>query len=183
MPLAAANQYAKALLEAISRPGSGLDAETALAQIETFQAMLGESPQLRTILLSPAVGAKQKSKTIARLGTMAGLHPLMQNFLNVVIHHRRVPLLGEIRLMFRSRLDEQLGIVRADISAARELSAGQKSVLEAQLAGITGKGVRCGYEIDASLLGGLKVTLGSKVLDGSVRGKLDALGRRLASQA
>ncbi len=183
MSLAVANQYAKALLEVVGKPGSNLNAESALDQLEAFDALIAESPEFRVALLSPALTAAQKSKAIARLGGMIGLDPVLKNFLNVVTAHRRIALLSSIRLMFRSQLDEQLGIVRAKIAASRELSATQKAAIESGLAATAGGSLRCSYTVDGALLGGLTVKIGSKVLDGSVRGQLDSLRRRLVDEA
>lgn len=183
MSLAVTNQYAKALLAVVSKPGSTLAAERALAQLDAIQALIRGCPELRLALLSPAINAAQKKKVIERLGKMLGLHPLMRNFLNVVTSHRRVPLLASIRQAFQSQLDEQLGIVRAEVTAARALHTEQQTALEAKLAGTVGKSLRCAYAVDERLLGGLTVKIGSKVLDGSVRGRLESLRRRLVAEA
>jgi len=183
MSLAVANQYAKALLEVVNKPGSNLAPENVLEQLEAFEMLLAESREFRLALLSPAISPAQKSKVLARLGELIGLAPVVRNFLNIVTSHRRMALLSSIRAQFRSRLDEQLGIVRAKIAAARELSAGQKSSLESGLAGSVRGSLRCSYTVDGALLGGVKVQIGSKVLDGSVRGQLDSLRRRLVAEA
>lgn len=183
MSVAVANQYAKALLEVVDKPGSNLAPESVLEQLEAFEALLAESREFQVALSSQAVSAAQKSKVIARLGGMLGLSPMVNNFLNIVTSHRRIALLTSIRLLFRSHLDDQLGIVRAKIAAARELSAAQKSALELGLAGSVKGSLRCSYTIDGALLGGVTVKIGSKVLDGSVRGQLDSLRRLLVAEA
>jgi F-type H+-transporting ATPase subunit delta len=101
----------------------------------------------------------------------------------VVTSHRRIALLSSIRIQYRAYLDDQLGIVRASIAAARELSAAQKTNLESGLAGSVKGSLRCTYTVDGALLGGVRVQIGSKVLDGSVRGQLDSLRRRLVAEA
>jgi F-type H+-transporting ATPase subunit delta len=183
MSLAVANEYAKALLEVVDKPGSNLAPESVLEQLEVFEALVAESHEFRVALLSPAISPAQKSKVIARLGGMIGLFPVVRNFLNIVVGHRRVALLPLIRLGFRAHLDDQLGIVRASIAAARDLSPAQKTALEAGLAGSVKGSLRYKYTVDGALLGGLTVQIGSKVLDGSVRGKLDSLRRRLVAEA
>lgn len=184
MSLAVANQYAKALLAVVSKPGSTLGAEQALEQLDAIQGLIRRSPEMRLALLSPAIQAEQKTKAIERLGGMMGLDPLMRNFLVVVTSHGRVPLLGSIRQAFQAQLDEQLGIVRAEVTAARGLNQEQKTALEAKLAGmIQKKSPRYAYAVDERLLGGLTVKIGSRVLDGSVRGRLETLRRRLAAEA
>lgn len=183
MSLAVANQYAKALLEAITDPNSGSGAEEALAQLDAFQAAMRESQELRTALESPAVAAEQKTKVVQRVGEMAGIHPLVRNFLAVVIHKRRLGLLPEMRERFRVLLDESLGIARAHVLVAQPAPDGVKAAVEAELARVTGKTVRCDYRIDPALLGGMTVNIGSTMYDGSVRGQLAALRRRLTAEA
>ncbi len=182
MSLAVANQYAKALLEVVDKPGSKVAPESVLEQLETFESALAESREFRVALLSPAVSSVQKSKVLARVGGILGLSPVVGNFLNVVTSHRRIPLLSQIRVQFRAHLDDQLGIVRARIAAARELGAAQRSSLESSLASSVKGSLRCSYSVDGALLGGVTVQIGSKVLDGSVRGQLDSLRRRLVAE-
>lgn len=181
--LAVANQYAKALLEAVSQPSSGINPEAALAQLEQFSAVLKESHELHGILLSPAVPHDQKTRTLARLGDMVGMHGHVKNFLFVVTRHRRLGLMGEIRDRYQALLDEAEGLVRAGVAAAQPLSPDQTAALESTLARITGRQVRCGYTVDQSLVGGVTVRIGSTMYDGSVRGQLDGLRRRLTSES
>jgi F-type H+-transporting ATPase subunit delta len=184
MPLAVTNQYAKALLAVVSKPGSTLGAEQALEQLGAIEALIQGCPELRVALLSPAISGAQKKAAIERLGGMLGLHALMKNFWNVVTSHRRIPLLASIRQAFQAQLDEQLGIARAEVTAARALNQEQRTGLEAKLAArIEKKSLRCAYTVDEGLLGGLTVRIGSRVLDGSVRGELESLRRRLVAQA
>jgi len=178
--LAVANQYAKALLEAISKPGTGVSGEQALAQMDQFVALVHDSAELHTALLSPAVAPAAKQKVLGKLGDMLGMHQHLKNFLYVVTRHRRLDLLAEIRDRFQALLDESVGIVRARVETAQPLSDAQRQALETALARITGKQVRCGYEVDDALLGGLAVRMGSKMYDGSVRGQLEGLRRRLS---
>ncbi len=181
--LAIANQYAKALLESISQPSSGATSEEALTQLEQFDAVLKSSHDLHTILLSPAVAHAQKQKVLGRLAELMGLHGFVRNFLFVVTRHRRLDLLGEIRERYQALLDETLGLLRARVSTAAPLTPEQMSALEAALTRVTGKQMRCGYEVDDTLVGGLAVRVGSTMYDGSVRGQLDSLRRRLTSEA
>jgi len=181
--LAVANQYAKALLEAVAKPSSGIQPEQALGQLEQFAAVLKESHDLHTVLLSPAVPHPQKIKLLGRIGDMLGMHGYVKNFLFVVTRHRRLDLMPEIRARFQALLDESMGLARAEVAAAQPLTEDQKAALEAALARITGRQIRCGYKVDASLIGGAAVRVGSTVFDGSVRGQLEGLRRRLTSES
>lgn len=181
--LAIANQYAKALLESVTPAGSGASPEEALTQLEQFEALVKSSHDLHTILLSPAVPHAQKQKLLGRIAEMLGLHGMVRNFLFVVTRHRRLNLLGEIRERYQALLDEAMGLVRARVATAAPLTMEQRTALEAALARVTGKQMRCGYEVDDTLVGGLAVRVGSTMYDGSVKGQLDSLRRRLTSEA
>jgi F-type H+-transporting ATPase subunit delta len=183
MSLVAANRYAKALAELATDPKTGMSAEAMVEQMNSMEQALIESPELRGSLLSPAVQASQKRAVVGRLAGPLGLSPLMRNFMFVLIDHRRIPLLSEIRRSFTEQIDERLGIARAEVSSAAPLSAAQREALETQLKVKTGLQVRCAYREEAALVGGASVQVGSTIYDGSVRGQLDALRRRLSRPA
>jgi F-type H+-transporting ATPase subunit delta len=105
---------------------------------------------------------------------------LVRNFLYVVIDHRRTPLLGEIRDAFQAVVDERLGVRRAEVVSARELDDLERERVSAQLSRLTGKRVLCRFALDTRLIGGLTARIGSTIYDGSVRGQLEVLRRRLA---
>jgi F-type H+-transporting ATPase subunit delta len=180
MSLAVANQYAKALLESVAKPSSGVQPEDALRELDLFIETLKSSHELHTVLLSPAVNHAGKQKVLGRLSEMLGLHGYVKNFLFVVTRHRRLDLLSEIRERFQALLDEKYGLLRARVSTAQQLSAEQQRALESALARVTGKQVRCGFEVDGALVGGVSVRVGSTMYDGSVRGHIESLRRRLS---
>jgi F-type H+-transporting ATPase subunit delta len=183
MSLAAANRYARALADIALDPKSGLAADAAVAQLDAFQQVLDASAELRNVLATPAVSPAKKRAAVARLGGQLGLHRLILSFLNVLIDHRRTGLFREVREAFGAEVDARLGVVRAQVAAAQPLGGAQRAALESKIAGITGKQVHCSYTVDPALLGGVAVKMGSKFYDGSVRGQLDALRRRLSSGA
>jgi F-type H+-transporting ATPase subunit delta len=183
MSLAVANQYAKALLEVLSAPGAQPPPEEALTQLEEFGAMLTASPDLNTILHSPAVDLARKKAVVTKLGGLSGMSQVVRNFLVVVISRRRLGTLKEILEMFRARLDERAGVARAVVTSARTLSPADRSALEERLIRTTGKQVRCSYSVDAALTGGATIRVGSRMYDGSVHGQLDLLRGRLAAKA
>lgn len=182
MSLAIANRYARALADAVLAPHSGLEAPAALDQLAGFNQMLKESSDLRSVLLSPAVSGTRKRAVIAKLGEPLGLDKLVRNFLYVVIDHRRIGRMSEIAAAFQLAIDERLGRVRAQVSSPAALAGPEQEALAAQLARMTGKQVRCEFQVDPHLLGGVSVRIGSTIYDGSVRGQLDALRHRLAAE-
>ncbi|MGB9605706.1 MAG: ATP synthase F1 subunit delta, partial [Bryobacteraceae bacterium] len=105
-----------------------------------------------------------------------------RRFLLVVMERRRMGLLGEIREATEQLLDERMGVVRVEIASARELASSQREALESGLARLTGRQPRSRYRIEPELIGGAVVRLGSLIYDGSIRGQLEALKRRLAGE-
>lgn len=156
-----------------------MDPQSAASELRKFEELLAGSPQLRSALLSPAIAPARKRDVVGRLCETLGTPRIIRNFLFVVISHRRISLLGEIRQAFQSLLDERLGMVEASVRSARELTAGQRDALVAQLSRLTGKKVRCNFSIEEPLIGGLTARIGSTIYDGSVRGQLARLRRSL----
>ena len=183
MSIAAAARYAKALVEIVQDPKSGLPPETALEQLAAFESLLKESRELRVALISPAVSPARKRAVVARLAGQLGVNNLVRNLIYVLIDHHRTPLFAEVRKSFQAQMDEAHGIARAEVTAALELSPEQRAALEGRLARLTRKSMRCSYTVEPGLIGGVAVQIGSKVYDGSVRGHLDALRRMLVGVA
>jgi F-type H+-transporting ATPase subunit delta len=164
-------------------PGSQLKPEDAVAQLRAVDGFLHESVELRNALLTPAIQNSRKRAVISKLLERAGESPLIRNFLYVLVDHRRIGILSEIREAFELDIDERLGFARAEVISAVTLDHHVSANLESELSRLTGKRMRLRFLIDPSLLGGVVTRIGSKVYDGSVRGELRELGRKLAGQA
>ncbi|HNY40779.1 MAG TPA: ATP synthase F1 subunit delta [Bryobacteraceae bacterium] len=182
MSIAVANQYAKALLEVVLKPGAEVPASEVLRQLETFRDALAASPELREVMMTPAISAEAKQRALLRIASLLGLSPVVVRFLHLVRDRRRIPLTGDICLMFREQMDQRLGILHAHVASARELAPSQREALAERLSTATGKSVDLDYSVDSGLVGGAKVTIGSTVYDGSVRGQLEGLRLRLTSE-
>lgn len=182
MAAAVANRYAHALADIVMASGSPLKPEDAVAQLRAVEGLIEESPELRTALLTPAIQNSRKRAVMADLLAKIGGSPLIRNFVYVVIDHRRIGVIGEIREAFELLLDERRGFVRAEISSAAPLNQQLGAGLESELSKLTGKRMRLRFDVDPALLGGVVARIGSTVYDGSVRGELRALGKKLAGQ-
>ena len=179
----AASRYGNALGAVVFAPGSGLESGNVVEQLRKFEELLGASGDLRHVMFSPAVPASKKRAVITRLAADLGLAPKVRNFLFVVSDHHRMDQLSAIREAFEASIDRNLGVVRADVTSALELDQGQRGALEGQLSTTVGQRVRMEFSVDKSLIGGVVARVGSVVYDGSVRGQLDAIRRRLATEA
>lgn len=183
MASAVANRYARALADIVMAPGSPLKPEDAVAQLRAIEGLLQESPELRIALLTPAIQNSRKRAVMADLLSRIGGSALIRNFIYVIIDHRRIGLIGEIREGFEAQIDERLGFVRAEVSSAAPLTASLSADIESELSKLTGKRMRLQFHVDPSLIGGVVARIGSTVYDGSVRGELHELGRNLAAHS
>jgi F-type H+-transporting ATPase subunit delta len=179
----AASRYARALADITFDPRSGLDPQLVTEQLETVAALVKDSTELRRVLLSPAVPNSRKRGIIEKLAPELGLNPKVRNFIYVLIDHRRIGQMAEIQEAFESIVDERMGLVRADVTSALDLTDEQRTAVQAELGRLTGKRIRMEYSVDPALIGGLVARVGSTVYDGSVRGQLESLRRRLAAEA
>jgi len=183
MASAVANRYAHALVDIVMASGSPLKPEDALTQLRDVEALIQESQELRTALLTPAIQNSRKRAVMADLLAKIGGSPLIRNFVYVVIDHRRIGIIEEIREAFELQLDERMGFVRAEVSSAAPLDAPLSAGLESELSKLTGKRMRLRFDVDPELLGGVVARIGSTVYDGSVRGELRELRRKMAGRA
>jgi F-type H+-transporting ATPase subunit delta len=182
MASAVANRYAQALVDVVMAPGSPLKPEDAVAQLRAVDGMFRESLELRNAMATPAIQNSRKRAVMADLLGRIGGSPLIRNFTYVLIDHRRIAIIGEIREAFELHLDARLGFVRAEVSSAAPLKASLSAGLESELSKLTGKRMRLRFEVDPDLLGGVVARIGSTVYDGSVRGELRQLAKKLAGQ-
>lgn len=180
MSLALASRYANALLDVVLASKERIEPQAVISQLRSLEALVASSPDFRNVLQSPAVPLKKKNAVMGRLCDMLAMDRLVRNFVFIVVRKRRGSLFPLIRGAIERLLDERTGIMKAEVSSAVDLSPGSKAAVEAQLARIAGKSVRCQYSVDAGLLGGVLARMGSTLYDGSVRGQLDALRRKLA---
>jgi F-type H+-transporting ATPase subunit delta len=183
---AVATRYAKALADVTTAPSggsrAGLSSQDALVQLRAFAGALATSRDLENALTTPAVPTGRKRAVVGRLADLFQVSPLARNFLFVLIDHRRIALLGTILDSFEQIVEERQGFARAEVSSPRELTEAQRSAINAQLERLTGKRIRLRVAVDPALIGGVVARIGSTVYDGSVRGQLQTLGRRLSTE-
>jgi F-type H+-transporting ATPase subunit delta len=179
---AIAARYADALADVVTAPDSAVRPQDALAQLQAFDAALRSSADLHNALMTPAVPASRKKAVVGRLGEALGLSRVARNFLFVLIDHRRMAGLAEILQIFEKTIDERLGFARAEVTAARELTEAQRAALNPELERLAGKRIRMRVSVDEALIGGVVARIGSTVYDGSVRGRLHSLERRLTAE-
>lgn len=178
---ALASHYARALVDAVFASGSGLQPEEAVQQLRAVDDLFSGAPQLQRALISPALPKPRKLDIVRRLASELGVHRKIQNFLLVLVLHRRIKELSAIRRSFEEQIDERLGWLPAVITSARELTPRQREQIERALGTTLGKFIRAHYEVDPALIGGVRARVASKEYDATIRGRLESMRQRLAA--
>jgi F-type H+-transporting ATPase subunit delta len=174
-----ASTYARAFADVVL--SARLDANRAIGGLRRIAGLLAESTELRRVWENPAVPADQKRNLLDAIVHREGIEPHVRNLMAVLIDHRRVPFLSRITEQLEKELDARLGFAEAHITSARELGDAEKRSLEVQIEKVTGKKIRARFALDASLLGGAVVRVGSTIYDGSVKGQLEKIREAISS--
>ena len=168
-----AGRYARALFE-LALDAKSVDA--VKADIEKFAAMIAESADLKRLVRSPVFGAEERSRALAAVLAKAEIGGLAANFLMFVTANRRLFAVGEMIRDFRKLVARWKGEVTAEVTAAEKLSDAHLEAIKSALKSITGeKSVDLHVKIDPAIIGGLTVKLGSRMVDSSLRTKLNAI--------
>lgn len=177
MMASVAGRYASALFDLASEQKQLAAVEQDMARMAGF---LETSADLRNMVRSPVLSADEQGRAIAGLGEKAGLSPLGVNFLKLLARNRRLFALDDIIKAFRQIIARHRGEIDADVISAHPLSEAQRNALVDTLkASAGGKNVKIHTHVDPALLGGLVVKMGSRMIDSSLRTKLDNLKTRM----
>lgn len=174
-----ASTYARAFADVVF--SAHLDANRAVGGLRRIAGLLEESVDLKRVWENPAVPADQKRNLLDAIVQREGIEPHVRNLIAVLIDHRRMQFLGRIVEQLKKELDARMGLAEAHITSARELGDAEKRSLEAQIEKVTGKKVHAQFGLDASLLGGAVVRVGSTIYDGSVKGQLEKIREAIRS--
>lgn len=171
-------RYARALEQVVLE--QRLSRDDVKGQLDQFLATFRESAPLREVLGDPSIPQEQKVRLLDAIAQRAGMSGTVRNFVAVVTAHERLHELSEIVEAYLQLADKDSGVVEAEVTSARPLDEEGKRALESSVAQMAGTAqVRATYREDPSLLGGAVVKVGSTVYDGSVRGQLEQMKRRM----
>jgi F-type H+-transporting ATPase subunit delta len=172
-------RYASAFLEVVT--AAKLDAEVLNREFNDFVATWDGSSALREFLMNPAIPASEKVGFLDKLNEKLGMQKPLRNLIAVMINNDRIGEVGEVAAAWRCQLQEQLGIRQAEVLTARTLDEKERDALLGEIAKLAGARVEASFKLDASILGGTVVRIGSTVYDGSVRGRLERLKEALTA--
>ena len=168
--------YAEALYEAAVEQDA---VAPVAADLEAFRAALEESPDLRTVLVNPEIETEQKKAAVASLTAEA--HPLLRNFLQVLLDRGREEVFTDIAAAFAQHVAAAEGRIAVEAITAIPLPRDLRQAVVERLAAQTDHQVDLTERVDPSIVGGLVLRAGGLLVDASVRHQLAELERSLAS--
>jgi F-type H+-transporting ATPase subunit delta len=167
-----AGRYASALFE-LALEADALD--SVAVDLDGFAAMMDESEDLSRLVRSPAFSREDQMRAIDAVLNEAGASGLVRKFIGLVTQNRRLFAIGDMIRGYRALLARHRGEVTAEVASAEPLGAAQTKALAAALRERLGRDARLEARVDPGLLGGLVVRVGSKMIDTSLRTKLNNL--------
>jgi F-type H+-transporting ATPase subunit delta len=174
--LGLSGRYATALFD-LAAEGKSVDA--VAVSLTTLKDALSQSADLRSLTTSPMVNRKAAATGIAAVARAIGLDALTTSFLGVLAQNRRLASLPTIIRDFAALAAARRGEISARVTAAHPLTAAQQKALSAKLKAGLGRDVALDITVDPAILGGLVVRVGSRMIDSSLKTRLDALGQAL----
>jgi F-type H+-transporting ATPase subunit delta len=167
-----AERYASALFQ-LAESQNVLD--QVAGDLQTLKAMIHESADLRRLVDSPVLSRIEQGKAVAALAAAAGFTDLTRRFLGLAAQNRRLFTLPGVIASYLGRLAARRGELSASVAAAVALSPAQQDALVSSLKTAFGGNVIVDVKVDPSLLGGLVVKVGSRMVDSSLKTKLQHL--------
>ncbi len=167
-----AERYATAIFE-IAKENNNLDGlETGISDLAEA---ISSSADLRDLIHSPLVSRADQESAITAIAQKMALPPVLGNSLGLMAQKRRLFVLPQLIDALRAALAEERGEVTAEVASAKALTKTQMEKLSKTLSERVGKTVTINATVDESLIGGLVVKVGSKMIDSSIRSKLNSL--------
>jgi F-type H+-transporting ATPase subunit delta len=167
-----AGRYAIALFDLALEEDKLEEVEDGLNRVDS---LLGQSDDFSRVVRSPIFSSDEQARALVAIATHAGITGLTANFLQLLVRNRRLFALRDIIGGFRRLLADHRDEITAEVTSAVPLSEAQADELKATLKAKTGKDVTLNQTVDATILGGLIVKIGSRMVDTSIRTKLNAL--------
>lgn len=174
--LTVARRYARALFELA---GETKTIDDVMVGMSNIRLALSGAEDLRPLLMSPMVRPEDKRKLLSAVTS----NKLILKLVDLLARRKRLALLETVHDLLSEMVDFARGVRRAHVKSAQPLTDQQKREVEAGLARSTGGSVMGRFDVDAGLLGGVWVRMGDKVLDASLRGRIDTIRYALLHSA
>ncbi|HUC49397.1 MAG TPA: F0F1 ATP synthase subunit delta [Xanthobacteraceae bacterium] len=167
-----AGRYATALFD-LAKEANAIDA--VQADLARFDALVGDSADLLRLVRSPAFSTAEQLKALTAVLDRAGIGGLAANFLKLVTSNRRLFAVRDMIRAFGDLVAQHRGEATAQVTVAEQLKDEHVQALRSALKAVSGKNVALDIKVDPAIIGGLIVKLGSRMVDSSLRTKLNAI--------
>ena len=171
-----ASRYADSLFDLAQDSGTVDEVGTALNR---FGALVDGSPDLQRLIRSPVISGEDQERAISTILDRAGITGLAGNFIRLVAVKRRLFALPDMIRAYAKRVADARGIVRAEVRLAEQPSPRVMDEIRSSLRDMAGGEVDLDVRIDPALIGGLVVQVGSRMVDASLRTKLNSIRTQL----
>lgn len=165
-------RYARALIDLAAEQRA---LETVEADLAFLKRALAESRELRTLIASPKFTFEDKGRGVRAVAERAGVSPLTLKFVGLLAQNRRASQLGDVIAAFERLAAERRGLIAAKVTTAAPMTKAQERSLAEALRAALGRDPQVETSVDPTLLGGLRVRVGSRLYDASLKTKLDSL--------
>jgi len=168
-----AGRYATALFE-LALDNKAVD--IVKKDLDQFDALVADSADLTRLVRSPVFGVDEQLKALSAILDKAGITGLAANFLRVITTNRRLFAVREMIRAYRALVARHKGEVTAQVTVAEKLSDSNLDALKSALKSVTGgKDIDLDVKIEPAIIGGLIVKVGSRMVDSSLRTKLNSI--------
>jgi F-type H+-transporting ATPase subunit delta len=167
-----AGRYATALFE-LALESNAIDA--VKGDLERFDTLVADNPDLARLVRSPVFGADEQAKALKAVLAAAGIGGLSAQFLEAVTANRRLFAVRDMIRDYRLLVARHKGEVTAQVTLAEQPSDAHLAAIKDALTAVTKKDVQVDVKVDPAIIGGLVVKLGSRMVDTSLRTKLNAI--------
>src|ERR1051325_5743931 len=174
----AALRYARALLDVAVKENADLD--RIGDELSGFVDLFRKNPTLEKVMLNPAVPVPRKRAAMTELVARAHVSPILSKLLVLLAERDRLVLLPDLLAAFLDRVLDHQQVVRAEVKTASSIGPERAQAIEQGLARVTGRRVRLGMRVDASIIGGVVARIGDTIYDGSVTRQLELMKKTLS---
>ena len=174
---AVAERYAQALF---SLSQAGNYTESVASDLKNFSALIDENPDMQRLVVSPVISSEDQVKAVSAVLAHQHMGPVSSNFIKLVASKRRLFALQGMIRAFHALNDQAKGVAQAQVTVAEPLTADHAAALQDALRQVSGgKSANVNVKVDPSIIGGLVVKLGSRMVDASLKTKLNSLRTRM----
>ncbi len=167
-----AGRYATALFE-LALDNKAVD--TVKADLQAFERLIDQSPDLARLVRSPVFSSDEQTRALAAVLDKAGVGGLSAKFLKLVASNRRLFAAHDMIRAYGALVARHKGELTAQVTVAEALSDTHRAAVQDALKSVTGKDVGLDVKVDPAIIGGLVVKLGSRMVDSSLRTKLNSI--------